>query len=283
MQTTNSRLAYEDYVPVGMQLEYGGVMRINHDTYYCGGSSPSLKITKDSYGVVTGRCYRCGRYGKYSKKRRYVKGNTNVPKNKRKAHVLPQDLSSVMSEWPPPARVWIHKARVTQEEVTTAGIGFSHLYNRVVVPIMHGTVLAGFQTRRIFNDDKYPKYLTYANDPEYMWMYLNSTDSNVDSSYPCVVVEDRLSSIRVGRVTKCFCLCGTNMSKKGLNILSNERSVIIYLDDDNSIVKAKQLKLRGTLEMVCNDVRIIRSEGIDPKDKSDDELRRMLLCGVNYQ
>lgn len=104
-----------------------------------------------------------------------------------------------------------------------------------------------------------------------------------------VLLEDYLSTIRVGEVDNSICLFGTNLNNNILNyITSHFLNVIIWLDGDEPGQKAAK-KIQKKIITCCNNnkinkafairesrmVRIIKTE-LDPKCYSDSDIKEIL-------
>lgn len=94
----------------------------------------------------------------------------------------------------------------------------------------------------------------------------------------CVIVEDRISAIKVveateGEVTACT-LSGTNVSDEDLFKLSMlYDEFMVWLDNDSGAVIAKASDIRRRLKMYKKDSAVTGTELLDPKTNSLDQIR----------
>ena len=272
------RLGFKEFVPYGRTLLKGGFMRMNHTSSDCSGESASLIIRKHEDGWITGYCHRCKRKGTFTKDAErqlpvkvgsmyYSKIAWKQPSDNQPLS-LPTDLTVAWSHWPLEAKLFCKKARITETDCDTFEIGWSPSLNKVVLPLYQptdkGKVLVGYQLRRVLQRDKGPKYLTRKSVKHYYKHF--KTDSRV-----CCIVEDFLSGIRVGKYVSALCLYGTTLTPAMIMELSNYKTVVIFLDNDNNIVKKAQQTMKRELEVWCDHVVVIQSE-LQPKEYTDKDL-----------
>lgn len=150
----------------------------------------------------------------------------------------------------------------------------------VIRDISSGAVVA--TQERVFGNNRpnanLPKYITRGSRVPYCHL-----PSDVDglSDY-LVISEDFLSSYRIRRVGfNSIAILGTDIKEKYLiKVLSKYQpsTVCIWLDDDNTIVRQKQSRLKRKLEAYgVENSRIIRGLGKDPKEFTDSE-----IAGIVY-
>lgn len=268
-------LSKEEYMPHAPD-DVGAKVRVNHDSSDCVGSSESMVVERKHDGVYA-KCFRCGKWGSnretkpkhfFSKEESgFVRGGSGSPIK------LPRDSEGDVRQWPSKARLWLSRARVTDEEARRYGINYSHGLGRVVLPVYSDGSMVGYQARKIFPEDTGPKYYTRTNKPSHM-VFLTS---HVGSSDTVVLCEDVLSAIRVGRFLPAGAILGTEVSDYALALLTDGKKYgIIYLDYDNRIVINKSIKLKHRLELLLDTVILI-SNGLDPKSLTDKELKEILL------
>jgi hypothetical protein len=143
-------------------------------------------------------------------------------------------LGDLSFELPTRAQAWLDKYGITQLEQIQNGIQWSESKKYLVLPITneHGYVV-GTNSRYFGDNPQHPKYVNnYSNAGIF---------KVVKPSSPCVnalvLVEDLLSTIKVGRHTDALCLTGTNIPDDLLlRILSycssGNKAVIIWLDSN---------------------------------------------------
>ena len=85
-----------------------------------------------------------------------------------------------------------------------------------------------------------------------------------------------LSAIKVGRQYAAVALLGTGCNITTTKwLIKNYKRFIIFLDDDNKIVKRQQRVLKNTLSML-GEAKLITGVGKDPKHLSNSELREII-------
>lgn len=277
-----TQLEFKDFVPIGRLIALGTKTRINHNSKYCQGESKSLQIRRLRNGVIGAKCFRCGRYGVFKKDKEAV-----LPKKvdgrwfkdisydevQNKPLALPKDLELEWDKWPVEAKSFLRHARLDEVDTFIRNIGYSPSLEKVVLPLYNnGRNLIGYQLRRIFKEDTAPKYTTRKNAKDY-FSFSHKTD-NV-----CVVVEDYLSFIRCSKYVSTVCLFGTSMSHSVVKKLSGFDRVIVFLDNDNNIVKKKQQEMKKELELWINEVLIISSRK-QPKEYTNANL--VMLIDVPF-
>jgi hypothetical protein len=279
----------EDYLEIGETLDLGQKIRINHESPDCSGNSKSLLITRKENGDINAYCFRCGSRGGVYNTSRYkaLKSRTIIDST---SEVLPVNIGSnetlsrfttlvttgskTIAEWPPKARLWITRYGITQDEVTKHGIFYSDTINRVVLPVYDASDIQSYQTRKIYDDDTGPKYLSYNILDGIHHMAYNGGYSDI-----LVMVEDYLSGIICSRYCDVLILQSTSLLDKHLNFLlyKKYKEHIIFLDDDNLQVKKNALKIKNNISKFGGNANIVSSGGRDPKEHSDPELRFLLL------
>ena len=272
MNQEKKYLAYTEFVP---HFVKGRTVRINHEDDYCVGNSKSIMVKEDENGAITAYCFRCGKSGIWSNGKQRAKhtkktNGLSIPSNGEpdKTICLPRDSTRIHSEWTKEARDWVTRYGITEEETERYGLCYSSFLRRVIIPTYLDGKLSGYQTRKIYDDDKYPKY------------YSKGTKSNIHIGGKevgtIIIVEDILSGIKVARQYNTLVLLGTNIDN---NILSNIINIyniyIIYLDNDNKVVKNKQSKLKHRLELLGKEVFIIKNNK-DPKEIEDIDIKNLI-------
>lgn len=282
--TESKQLRYTEYLDIGKTLDAGETTRVNHDTDDCYGDSNSLLIERKDDGTISAKCFRCGKYGRYSKdvlRRTRSEGTAEGASPSRKSvggvrgkhWTIPTDATHILADWPIKAYHWIKQYGITEDEIQANQIAYSERLGRVILPVFDAEGIAFFQTRKIHDSDTKPKYLTYRNRNAFkIILHYPITSSNV-----IVLTEDLLSAIKCARVLDSSPLFGTDISDLHLAYLvSAYDEFIIFLDDDNGIVKKKQRVLKNRLEQFGK-VTLIRGHDKDPKEYSEADLEGILL------
>lgn len=252
-----------------------GTVHIHH----CkdGKDNDRLFITRCEDGLtILAYCHHCGQRGYHNEANTANIQTLKASKASRgqlsyRGGKLPSDCENDKSSWPSPARFWLTRYNITDREVREYGLCYSKSHARVVLPVYDGDGLALYQTRKIFEQDTGPKYLTYNNRANTLWFsHISHKSSTI------VLCEDILSGIRLGRQWNAAAVLGTTLTDKSLNLLVNNYSrFIIFMDDDNPDVRMKQLMLKNRLDMF-GETTIIHSNGKDAKEHTDEELREVL-------
>jgi hypothetical protein len=181
---------------------------------------------------------------------------------------LPLDTNYDPDTWPTEARMWLYKASIYGRLLTINRIGYSPRLNRVVLPTYRGQDLTYYQLRKLTGSGA--KYINpRVNKAELMhW-----TGEALGSKEVVVVVEDVLSSIRIGQHYPCAALLGTKLSTQQASLLSGYGRVISWFDNDKAGFDcARQIKQAlGLVTQTSN----IKSE-LDPKEYSSNEIKQMI-------
>jgi len=288
----------EKYIEMLPDLDVGREHRVNHNTDSCSGSSECLSIRRKDNGFYSLYCYRCGSTGYYkdgtlslpskgigSSDSKY--GTSHTPDRLHTVSTLPSDAVSVFTDFPVREQLWIKRGRVTEDEVTKHGIVYSPYWRRVCFPLYRGDALIGWQGRCVVSVEGEPKYITrIAPEHRESMGVMLWTDYDYDPSDPSkesdsvVLVEDFLSGIRCSRFIDTVVLLGTSINNYIITNIINYSIIYIFLDNDNPIVKKKQLLLANQLSTICRgEVRVIRHTH-DPKELCDAELNEILTGGV---
>ena len=274
----------DDYLSIGESLNYGQQIRVNHSSNGCDGSSKSLLIKRKDNGEITAYCFRCGLSGYYS--------NSTLKNTKARILSLPdnEEVGNTGSkgrydslhnagrfkvdDWNPHARAWIRQYGITDKEIQDAGIFYvDSPINRVILPVCNNGEISSYQTRKILAEDTAPKYLSYTitDDVHFIpWSAGGTTDT-------ITIVEDYISGIKCARYTDVLVLHSTNLRDIHLKFLIFKKYIrhIIFLDDDNPKVRMAALKNSKLISRFGHAI-IVYSNGRDPKDHSDLELKEIL-------
>lgn len=275
------RIPDREFVPYAPDSP--GVVRINHNTSTCSGTSNSLKITRSEDGTVYAKCFRCGGIGRFSdsvSKYAKVKRKALGVSGKVNQVYMPSDLKVKIGEMPVVVRTKLSQYSLTQKDIDTFGLGWSQRYNRFIIPVYRSGELVGWQGRCYDDHSKEPKYITKYKDSGDLYAYILCTGSIVGDGV-CVVVEDMLSGIRVARHANALVCFGSNISDSGiLRSYPDNSKYLIFLDDDNRTVKLNQLDIKNRLTALGKDATIIAGVGKDPKELPDSELRTIILSNT---
>lgn len=275
-------LPREDYMEVGLGLAEGHQVRINHEVTDCHGGSNSLKIERKDNGDISAYCFRCGRRGYHrvapslaSLKARASASESSTSANRHVLEIEPR-CEREIARWSVPARAWIRKGRLTDEEVEHYGLCYDAVDDRVIIPQYDADGdLVGFQGRRISDGGSGPKYLTKRDASNCVPFIID--DNCVCPSRRIVIVEDFLSGVRVGRFIPTLVLSGVKIHPYQIKhlMVAGYEEFVVWLDDDNAQVKKAQLQIKRSLDKVGKCL-IYHGNGVDPKELSDDEIKEIL-------
>jgi len=268
-------LKHKEFLPFAPD---SGWVRVNHESSDCGGDSKSMKIEVQGDGNIFAYCHRCGKSGNYGSpyhtSRKDKKGHsgrgTTSPTDTERSQGYKRSRSD-MATWSEEARSWILSCGLSRREVIANAIRYDKEIDGIYLTVFNGTADIGYILRR-FNYAG-PKYI---NDFDNDASPRICVPRPVVASSTVVLVEDILSAIKVGRQYAAIALLGTGCDIRSINwLIKNYKRFIIFLDDDNKIVKRQQRVLKNTLGML-GESRIITGVGKDPKHLSNSELREII-------
>jgi len=246
----------------------------------CCAADRSLMVSNEAKGYRA-YCFRCGPAGFVAH------GDFSIDQLKRRRQELewqqdrriklPFDFTT---DIPPSEAVWLYKAGVASVIANHYGFGYSPSLRRVILPIYKDGVLHGYTARSTINER--PKYIEKVVSPT---STIFVADPGLALAWPddgsavnvpdCVLVEDILSAVRVGRwVRTCIALLGTQLPSLSLGSNGERNTVAIWLDPDKA-GKAGASRLQRSLVLQGYETKLIRSAK-DPKFYSNREIRRLL-------
>jgi hypothetical protein len=260
---------YLDYKELLLLIEeagdiaVGSSVRIHHCKSGHGNKGCSVTRTEDAHLV---NCFHCGGKGvvsdKYSRVRRHQTGGSKAVKS---YYTPPEDSTELMSDWPIKAIHWVGAGGLTREEANRHGMRYSARAKRVYVPLLKGDKVVGWLGRLIEGEGA--KYLLNKQED-----FLFHIDKGTDT---CIIVEDVLSAIRIGRHHSVIAILGTSLSDYQVGALSKRyKGFKIWLDDDNPTVKMKQVSAKNRLD-IFGRVSMIKTEH-DPKTYTDKQIEEVI-------
>lgn len=278
-----SNLSYKDFVKLAPE---SGTIRIIHETDYCTGRSKPLKITRNGDGSIDAVCFRCGRSGYRAgsfqdrlsnKKADGVAGNIGNGESDKSGsntrnkydpswYSLPRGVSQDIESWPLEARYWC-RSHLSDQFITVNRLCYDPQTKRVCIPLPVNSKRTGYVERSVMPDDDGPKYVNHIHPHDSFVLYTDKGTRGL------VLVEDYISWAIVSEVCSCLCLLSTDMSTQNLIFAIDYDRFIVWLDNDNPIVKMKQVKLRNRLAMFGEAVVF---KGTDPKHYSLMEIDRIV-------
>jgi hypothetical protein len=140
---------------------------------------------------------------------------------------LPKDFTTNI---PPQGLAWLWEFELTDLEIKTHNIGYSPLLNRVILPVYHDDKLVYWQGRNIGKiTPKNPKYINISESGR-KGIYFKIAPHK---SKNVVLVEDIISTIKVGRVTDCYGLLYAYIPDDlVLKLAVTYDTIILWLDWD---------------------------------------------------
>ncbi len=259
-------LKYSEFMPYAPEV-LGDRVRINHDSGGCSGNSKSMLIVRKDDGSVYAKCFRCGQWGcnKHAKLR---------PSLFKKAAVtprgidMPADASVDWDDFDVRAKKYLFSHHFTETVTREHGIAWSKSMDRLIFPIRNKGKYLGYQAKSFTGS---PKYITRTNTPDTMYYHHPVLNDTV------LIVEDMLSGIRGSQLLSTFALLGTELTPPKLVELSKYNSFILWLDNDNSIVKTKQLEIYNRLNLFGK-TKIIK-ESREVKELTINQIKKV----INYK
>ena len=236
------------------------------------GSSDAYTLYSDGHGW----CYSCTTYfpaprtiGNMKKqldricKPIVTKGGTII-------NPLPNDCSSVITGEP---LRWLRKYGLTDSELYKNGVVYSPYREMLIFPSYDREGNLQMWQGRYF-PPRNPKCYTEGDPANHLHIVHPPEGSETGLDSTIVLVEDPVSTLKVGRVIDALCLFGSHVSPKlvlRLKQLGYER-VIIWLDFN----KAKtSFKFRDKYAPLFNETRSVVTE-LDPKEYSTEEIKKYL-------
>ena len=273
----------EDYVDDAPTTELESPVNINHDSCKAGRDyKQRLYIWRKADGSVSSYCHHCGGSG-------YIKsGSTrNLYKLRKGSGVLrsmsttaspeaklPFDYTQDLTKWSIPAKAWVFAGGLSALDIKRHKLGYSASLDRVVLPVYEriSPILNGWQGRELIKGGTL-KYITHKRRGIDLCFYSTCVKGKSDT---VCIVEDVLSAIRCSEFVDGVAVLGTRYSNELIfNLTDGYSHVIIYLDNDNSIVKKKQEQLKSILSLYVDKVSIIKTNK-DPKELSPIQLKTIL-------
>jgi hypothetical protein len=212
-------------------------------------------------------CHHCGSSGSYTlpfaRTREAKKGGSRSSGVvKRHSRSPNRDASGDWTEWSVDALAWLGRGGISPEESSRYGFRYSRADERVWLPLYNTGVICGWLGR--------------GSEPKYLLSKSSEVLFHIDrGGDECIIVEDVLSAIRIGREYSVLALLGTSLSDWTLTqVVYKYKKWGVWLDDDKPEVKLKQVKLRNKLA-VYGKVRMIKTIK-DPKEYTDAEIAEVI-------
>ena len=232
----------------------------------------SLSITRTDQGFLY-NCFRasCGAKGFISSMVGPVPPETKDVKFKKfKPRAFTGELENL------PERVitmMLDNYELTEEELHEQGIKFCRAENRIYMPVFTYTgEQFGGVSKSLTPGVRRFKTINYFDRESSRLSYPRR---GVSGESPIVIVEDILSAIKCSRHTRSVALLGHTISIPQIKELRNQTDSIILMLDADVIHKALSLKKKFGFYFRNFSV-VYLSNGLDPKDMKDEELKELL-------
>lgn len=182
---------------------------------------------------------------------------------------LPEPVEFNLNVWPIGHRVWLHKAGLTNDDISTLGIYYNSKTDRVVLPVTRDGRVIYWQARGF--DKSRPKYInpSVADPPA----------AKFGAGGSVVLTEDYLSAFRVGQHTEAWALLGTSLKPGVLSeLLTYQNDIKIWLDPDLA-GQSKGRDAARLLRTYGKSVVMLHSDR-DPKLLSSSEIQEILCANL---
>jgi 5S rRNA maturation endonuclease (ribonuclease M5) len=195
---------------------WGGIMS-RQQCPSCGGSG--------CLGTV--KCFKCGYFLPWTKSTEGYNLITTVDKEQCSKLNL-SDVDFNPDNFPPEALRWLYKSYIYNKLIRRYNIGYHKVKNKVFIPLIDQRIITGYILRKVDKDAPGPKYLTYGDTtPEFIYP-TQSADNKI-----LIIVEDKLSALRVSEQYHTFCVFGTHVNKAYTDLITLlYNKVVIWLDPD---------------------------------------------------
>ena len=167
------------------------------------------------------------------------------------------------------ARKWLEKYGISEQEQRHYQLSWNAENDSLVFPIFNNDKELIYYQERYFGDNpRHPKYITHGSKTQQLG-FIN----NPRFPYTCVLVEDFVSAIKVGRLVTCAPLLGASLDRNALKwLVGRFKQVRVWLDMDKA---SESLVEASRLVPAIPDVRSILTP-LDPKEYTTDRIGQFL-------
>lgn len=267
-------LTRANWLDVAKSLTIGKNTRIQ-----CCASDNSALVSHSSRGYSM-HCFRCGDnpfvpHGERSIKEILLHREQQM-EFIRSPLALPGDYTQ---DLPDHALCWVGKAGVSASIALHYGIGWSAFLDRVVLPVYDEKGTLQYMQGRSLDPKVKPKYLNKSGTQVRSVVFWSDPAVLLPSSTPepglCIVTEDMLSCIRVGRVQHSVSILGTTLTdERAATLISRFSRFIIWLDGDKAGIKGRKHAYRK-LVLQGADVQW-RCTPLDPKLYTNRQIKEII-------
>jgi hypothetical protein len=267
-------IPFEDYIEHA-PTEVGEQVAIDHVNCPAGTDMRGrLYIKRASEELVLAYCHNCADKGYYicgysnvaSYRNKEGNAAAPVPKGIR----MPSGLDRGFTLWPIEARKWSTQY-LTRDDVLYMGMYYWPTKRRVLIPftsIDYGGI-TGYQTRKVFPDDPYPKYLTQLD-----WSHGDASKFYVPYTFPellerepkgiIVICEDMISAYKLWVAGyDPYCLCGGHFDinefyRDQQRLLPDTKKITVWLDNDNREIEQLARRIKQCLRLTYTQIPVTR-------------------------
>jgi len=249
--------------PVGEEI------RFSHEE--CNDTRDRLYVKRTRTGYLY-HCHNCGLNGWVHGKRSLSPKETLQALEKPKKNQVVKDVKlnlphEFTTQLSPKAQIWLEKYGITDDEANKFRFGMLPHRNRLLLPVYDSNdSLVYYQTRYLDKPTKQnPKYLNVrASGAKNVFFICNHRATDL-----CILVEDILSAIKVGRQVDSIALLGSYIPPRIVDILQGYARVCIWLDPDK---RAEALKYSKQLNALLGVPVTPIISPKDPKEHSNVEI-----------
>lgn len=180
------------------------------------------------------------------------------------------------------AASWLSKYGITDEERMKYQIGWSDIYESLVLPAhdIFGSLL--LVQRRYFGTGPFQKYITKGYPESTLWTcrprHIARNDKPEDSyNGTIILVEDYVSAVKVGREHEAMPLWGSSLSLGQIKKLADRWERIVFWLDFNKTKESMKFRIKA--EPYFLSAYVVATEK-DPKDYATEEIRDYLNLTV---
>lgn len=190
------------------------------------------------YGEVI--CFRCSfRHGRF--KRGYVFDALGFAVDQQEHLTVPGGIIFEPHLFHIDALRWLYKYGVYKSLIVKHKIGYLPDWHRVFLPVFDDEGKLRFYQLRSLSPDENIKYLTFGKVDQQYGLIRNSRFAN----RKLIIVEDRVSSIRVSEQGNALALHGTSLNTALVEqLVKDYDEFVVWLDADRPGLKAKDKVVR---------------------------------------
>lgn len=221
-------------------------------------------------------CFSCSKYTPPKIKDRIRNYKQDLPKNLLGNIVeLPYDITAVL-----PKKVirWLSQYELTNDEMDKYEFSYSDWHSMLIMPFRDKERKVQMWQGRYFGTENRPKYYIRGDKTSFLDIMLpHYWDDSILSVL--ILVEDKISAIKVSRQFPCLCLYGKSLPYSHLLALSEKYNRLLVWLDGDAIRKSYKMMLRLS-GFFRHGVGTILTED-DPKCYTDKEIAELVVSGYS--